>query len=231
MAEPWIRRTLEALPDAQVVQGYGLTETAPILTFLEHRHHRDALEGNRPERLASAGTPLPAVEVRIADDQGKPLPAGQAGEVLVRGPNVSPGYYNLPDINAATFRDGWFATGDVGRVDEDGFLYLLDRKKDVIVTGGENVYSSEVEAALYRHPGVVEAAVIGVPDQLFGETVFAAVVARPGTGVDAESLAKHCRTLIGGYKVPRRFAFVDALPKSAVGKVLKGELRRTYAAR
>jgi long-chain acyl-CoA synthetase len=231
MAESWIRRAVESLPGAQVVQGYGLTETAPILTFLEHRHHREALEHGDAARLASAGKPLPAVELRIVDDDGRVKPTGSSGEVVVRGPNVTPGYFNLPGENAASFRDGWFHTGDVGRVDDEGFLYLLDRKKDVIVTGGENVYSSEVEAALYQHPDVAEVAVIAVSDELYGETVFAAVVRRPGSAVEAPELVAHCRTHIGGFKIPRQFAFVDSLPKSAVGKVLKAELRRRYGSR
>ena len=230
MAEIWIRRALEALPHARLTQGYGLTETAPLLTFLEHHHHRAAIEAGRPERLASAGQALPGVDLRIVDDAGRELPAGAAGEVAVRGPNVTPGYLDLPEANAQALRDGWFHTGDVGRLDEDGFLYLLDRKKDLIVTGGENVYSSEVEAALYEHPGLAEAAVIAVPDEVYGEAVFAVVVAKPGNALTAEDIVAHCRGRIGGYKIPRRFAFVEALPKSALGKVLKAELRKRYAA-
>ncbi len=219
MAEKWVRAALAALTGAQVVQGYGLTETAPILTFLSHADHQLALAGNE-KILASAGKALPGVELRIEEG---------SGEILARGPNVTPGYLGLAEADAETFRGGWFHTGDVGRLDEDGFLYLLDRKKDVIVTGGENVYSSEVEAALFKHAGVAEAAVIGVPDELYGESVFAAVVARPGASLDGAELSAHCRKLIGGYKIPRKFAFVDSLPKSALGKVLKAELRKRYA--
>ena len=226
MAEQWIRRTLEALPNAQVTQGYGLTETSPILTLLEHRHHVDALATGNPARLAAAGKALPGVDLRIVDDAGQEVPAGDSGEVAVRGPNVTPGYLDLADVNAEVFRDGWFHTGDVGRVDAEGFLYLLDRKKDVIVTGGENVYSAEVEAVLHRHPGVGEAAVIGVPDELYGETVFAIIVPKAKGGLSETDIAAHCRGLIGGFKIPRKFAFVDGLPKSALGKVLK---RRKFA--
>ena len=145
---------------------------------------------------------------------------------------MSPGYLDRPNETAAVFRGGWFFTGDVGRLDPEGFLYLLDRKKDMIITGGENVWSSEVEAALYRHPDVVEAAVIGVPEETWGEAILAVIV--PAAGSDLASggaegaLIEHCRRFIGGYKVPHRFRFVDALPKSAMGKVLKGELRRRY---
>ncbi len=230
MAEAWIRRALEALPAAQVTQGYGLTETAPILSFFEHRHHLEALASGNTARLACAGKTLPGVDLRIVDDAGRDVARGASGEVLVRGPNVTPGYYKLPEVNAETFRDGWFHTGDVGREDEDGFLYLLDRKKDMIVTGGENVYSSEVEAVLLAHPGIAEAAVISVPDTVYGEAVFAVIVARAGAALNDAALMAHCREHIGGYKIPRRFAYAEALPKSALGKVLKAELRAKYAA-
>lgn len=228
MAESWIRRALAALPQALVTQGYGLTETAPILTFLEHRHHREALDSGNPGRLAAAGKTLPGVDLRIVDDDGKEVSAGGSGEVIVRGPNITPGYHGMDALNAATFRNGWFHTGDVGKVDDEGFLYLLDRKNDIIVTGGENVYSAEVEAVLMQHPLIADAAVIGVPDELYGETVFAAVVSKPGAPLDAAEVIAHCRKLIGGYKIPRKMAFVDSLPKSALGKVLKAELRQRY---
>ncbi len=223
MAPEWVEKAMAAFATAELAQGYGLSETSPILTILEAKDHRRALAEGRTDRLASAGRPLPGVELRLVDqDDG-------VGEVAVRGPNVTPGYLNLPEVNAAAFRDGWFLTGDVGRLEEDGFLYLLDRRKDMIVTGGENVYSTEVEAALYRHPGVAEAAVFGVSHEVYGETVCAAVVPAPGATLTEDELAAHCRAHIGGYKVPRRILFVDALPKSAVGKVLKTELRNRYA--
>ena len=228
MAENWIRRALEALPAAKVTQGYGLTETAPILSFFEHRHHLEALASGNTARLACAGKTLPGVDLRIVDDAGREVPTGASGEVIVRGPNITPGYYGLPQANRESFRDGWFHTGDIGREDDEGFLYLLDRKKDMIVTGGENVYSSEVEAALFTHPGVAEAAVIGVADETYGEAVFAVVIAKPGVTLDSDELIVHCRGSIGGFKIPRRFAFVDSLPKSALGKVLKADLRQRF---
>lgn len=230
MAEPWIRRTLEALPLTSVTQGYGLTETAPILSFLTHGDHLAALAASDSARLACAGRTLPGVDLRIVDDAGNDVPPGASGEVVVRGPNVTPGYCGLPEVNRDTFRDGWFHTGDIGREDADGFLYLLDRKKDMIVTGGENVYSSEVEAALGTHPGIAEVAVIGVPDETYGEAVFAVVAAKPGAELAVPELIAYCRGRIGGYKIPRRFAFVDMLPKSALGKVLKADLRRQFGA-
>ena len=228
MAENWIRRALEALPAAKVTQGYGLTETAPILSFFEHRHHLEALASGNTARLACAGKTLPGVDLRIVDDAGREVPTGASGEVIVRGPNITPGYYGLPQANRESFRDGWFHTGDIGREDDEGFLYLLDRKKDMIVTGGENVYSSEVEAALFTHPGVADAAVIGVADETYGEAVFAVVIAKPGVTLDSDELIVHCRGSIGGFKIPRRFAFVDSLPKSALGKVLKADLRQRF---
>jgi long-chain acyl-CoA synthetase len=139
---------------------------------------------------------------------------------------VACGYHNRPAENAAVFRNGWFHTGDVGRVDDEGYIFVQDRKKDMVVTGGENVYTSEVEAAIYRHPGVHEVAVVGVPDERFGEALCAVIVPSPGTTLTAHEIIAHCRSHIGGYKIPRRITFLEALPKSAMGKVLKSELRR-----
>ena len=232
-AHAWIRRTVEAFPGVELVHCYGLTETSPILTTLGWNQHLAGLEGG--DRLRSVGRPVIGVELRIADDEESHLPSGAAGEIVVRGPNVSGGYLNRPNETAAVFRDGWFHTGDVGRLDDEGYLYLLDRKKDVIITGGENVWSAEVEAALYAHPDVIEAAVIGMPDEVWGEAVLAVIVPAPGTGLVSEdgpdALIAHCRGLIGGYKVPRQFRFIEAMPKSAMGKILKSELRRRYASR
>lgn len=228
MAVEWIKRAMEKLPNTGLQQLYGLTETSPILTTLTAEEHRHALATGRHELLRSVGKPVVHVDLRIVDDRGRELPRGEVGEVAVRGPNVTQGYLGAPEQNAATFRGGWFHTGDVGRLDAEHNLYLLDRLKDMIITGGENVYSSEVEAALYRHPGVHEAAVVGVPDATWGEAVFAVIVPAPGHRLREEEIVEHCRRHIGGYKIPRRMAFVDALPKSAMGKILKTELRKTY---
>ena len=230
MDAAWIRRMVEAFPGVELVHSYGLTETSPILTTLGWPQHLAGLEGG--DRLRSVGRPLVGVELRIVDDNGNDVPAGEAGEIAVRAPNVSEGYLDRPDETAAVFRGGWFHTGDVGGLDAEGFLYLFDRKKDVVITGGESVWSTEVEAALYAHPDVVEAAVIGVPDQTWGEALLAVVVLAPGSALGAgngvDLLVAHCRERIGGYKVPRRYRFVDALPKSAMGKILKADLRRRY---
>ena len=228
MAVEWIRRTMDAFPAANVQQGYGLTETSPILTTLDEDVHVAAMQRGEYEILKAAGRPLVGIDMRIVDADGTEVPIGEGGEVVVRGPNVTVGYLNRPEENAMAFRDGWFHTGDIGKMDEKGFMFLLDRKKDMIVTGGENVYSSEVEAALYQHENVHECAVVGVPDDKYGEALFAAIVPRPGTSLTDSEIIEHCRDLIGGYKIPRRMAFVDELPKSAMGKILKTEIRKIY---
>jgi long-chain acyl-CoA synthetase len=168
------------------------------------------------------------VDVRILGVDGQPLPLGATGEIVLRGPQVARGYHNRPQETAEAFRDGWFWTGDLGRMDAEGYLFVLDRKKEMVVTGGENVYTLEVEAALYQHPGIREVAVVGIPDKQFGEALFAAIVPLPGWQLTADEVIAHCRGLIGGYKIPRRIAFIDSLPRSAVGKVLKQELRRIH---
>jgi len=228
MPVEWVRAVCAVIPGTELFHCYGLTETSPLLTILDGASLRSCLESGDTSRLKSAGRPLPGVEMRIADDEGRPVPPGKTGEIVVRGPNVSKGYLKRDRENADVFRDGWFHTGDVGRLDEDGYLFLVDRKKDMIITGGENVYSSEVEAVLYRHPGVSEAAVIGVPDDRYGEALFAVIVPRTGVTLTAEEIIDHCRAHIGGYKIPRRIAFVDALPRTAVGKVQKAALRERY---
>ncbi len=228
MAVQWTRRLMEAFPQVDVMQGYGLTETSPILTTLDGDVHAAAIASGAYDILKAAGRPVVGIDMRIVDDDGTVMPLGTPGEVVVRGPNVSRGYLNRPEEDERAFRDGWFHTGDVGRMDENGFMYLLDRKKDMIITGGENVYSQEVEVALHSHENVHECAVVGVPDAKFGEALFAVIVPRPGTTLAEDEVIEHCRGLIGGYKIPRRMAFVDELPKSAMGKILKSELRKLY---
>ncbi|MDD9944889.1 MAG: AMP-binding protein [Myxococcales bacterium] len=228
MSVPWIGRMLDALPAVQCTQGYGLTETSPILTMLSSAEQREArMTGD--ERLASVGRAAVGVELSIIDEQGHPLESGQVGELQVRAPNVSRGYLNRARDNTEAFQAGWFRTGDVGRLDERGYLYLLDRKKDRIITGGEIVHSLEVEAVLHQHPSVQECAVVGIPDEIYGEALLAAVVPVTGREVDPQALIEHCRGRIGGYKIPRRYVFLDALPRSALNKVLKHELRRVYS--
>ncbi|GAC58579.1 putative fatty-acid--CoA ligase [Gordonia hirsuta DSM 44140 = NBRC 16056] len=214
-------------------QVYGMTEAAPIVTFLTHEDHRDGIAATSPEaqaRLRSAGRPIVGVDVVIRDPQGSPLPTGDVGEITVRGMNVMQGYLNKPDETADVLIDGWFHTGDMGYLDGSGYLYVVDRLKDMIITGGENVYSTEVENALYRHPDVIEVAVFGTPDPRWGEAVTAAVVLRRDGDELVEELRDHCRDLIAGYKVPRVIHIVDeALPKSGAGKILKRNLRDRYS--
>jgi long-chain acyl-CoA synthetase len=228
LAAEWIERILKAFEGIAVIGTYGLTETAPILTALPMAEHMRALQTGDLDILRGCGRPLQGVDLRIVDQDGAEVETGQAGEVTVRGPNVFEGYLDRPEATAAALKDGWFHTGDIGRYDGRGYLTLLDRKKDMIVTGGENVYSGEVEAALHQNPKVHECAVVGVPDDTYGEALLAAVVPAPGATLSEAELIAHCRTLIGGYKVPRRYVFLEALPRSAMNKVLKSELRQTY---
>jgi long-chain acyl-CoA synthetase len=233
MAIEWIERVAKAFPNANFSNSYGLTETAPDLTVFDPGEFRDAIQrvsttGERTGPLTSVGKPNVLNEIKIVARDGKEAKPGEIGELLARGPNITKGYWNRPEETAAALKDGWLHTGDIARIDEGGYVYLLDRLKDMVITGGENVYSSEVEAVLHRHPAVAEVAVIGVPDAKLGETIMAVIVPKPGTTPSEEEIAQHCRQSLGGYKIPRRFAFVERLPRSAMGKVLKTELRNTY---
>jgi long-chain acyl-CoA synthetase len=220
-----LRRAARLFPDAELMTMYGATETAPIVTTLRGLHR--LLDG---PQARSCGRPTVGVEARVVDPQERtPVAAGEVGEVAVRGPNVMAGYWRKPEQTAAVLADGWYHTGDLGYLDEEGYLYLVDRAKDMIVTGGENVYSTEVEDALYRHPAVLEAAVFGIPDERWGEAVHAVVVPRVETDVTEEDLIRHCREAIADYKVPKRIELRDEpLPKSGAGKLLKRELRAPF---
>ena len=219
-----LRRTHQAFPGARLLHIYGATETAPIATTL--LGVEDVLD---TPRARSCGQPAVGVDVEVRGPDGTRVAAGDVGEVVVRGPNVMGAYWNKPEQTAAVLHDGWYATGDLGYLDDDAYLYLVDRAKDMIVTGGENVYSTEVEEVLFRHPGVLEAAVFGVPDERWGEAVHAVVVPRAEAGLDAEELVAWCRESIAGYKVPKVVELrSEPLPKSGAGKVLKRELRAPY---
>ena len=221
-----VRRGAEAFPGTEFVHVYGATETSPIVSGLRHE-----LEVIDDERGRSAGHPVLGCRIVIRTADGTPAPIGDVGEVTVRGANVMAGYWNKPEQTAAALRDGWYWTGDVGRVDDGGHLYLLDRSKDMIISGGENIYCTEVEDALYTHPAVLEATVFGIPHESWGEAVHAVVVLRPDApdDLDATTLIAHCRDNIAGYKVPRSVEFrSEPLPKSGPGKVLKRELRNPY---
>ena len=217
--------------DCDVAQFYGMTETAPTVTHLSPADHRRGMSGKKPHisRLRTVGTPVAGVEVDIRGPNGEPVPIGEIGEICVRGPNVMLGYWNRPDATTAALAGGWYHSGDAARVDEDGYVYIVDRFKDMIITGGENVYSTEVEAALLEHAAVNEAAVFGIPDGHWGEAVHAIVSLSPGAGVTAQELIAHCRNQIAGYKVPRSIELrTEPLPKSGAGKLLKHVLRKPF---
>lgn len=220
-------RALAAWPHAEFFQAYGLTETAGAVCInLPANHTARARESGR---LASVGRAGLGAEIRVVDEQGNELPRGTVGEIVVRGPMVTSGYWGQPDTTAQALRGGWFHTGDGGRMDADGYLYIADRLKDMIISGGENVYPAEVEGALRTHPAVTDAAVIGIPDKRWGEAVHAVVVLQAAGAHSEEALREEltawCRQRLGGYKCPRSLEFVAALPLSAAGKVLKTELR------
>ena len=226
IAEQVLRRAMEIF-GCDFAQGYGMTETTAVLTYLEPSDHRRAL-AEKPELLLSAGRPIPGTELRIVDDQDREVARGSIGEIAARGPQMMRGYWNLPEASAETLRGGWLHTGDAGVMDEEGFVYLQDRLKDMIVSGGENVYPREVENVLFEHPAVADAAVLGVPDEKWGEAVKAVVVLRAGLSVTADELVEYCRGRLAGYKRPRSVDFVEALPRNPSGKVLKRELREKY---
>jgi acyl-CoA synthetase (AMP-forming)/AMP-acid ligase II len=226
ISEALLERVMAVLPKVSFVQGYGMTELSPIATLNTAYYH--SVEGRKLGKLSSAGRAARCMEVRIVDADDREVPRGTVGEVVVRGPNVMLGYWNQPELTALAIRDGWMHTGDGAWMDEDGFIFIADRLKDMIVSGGENVYSGEVENALARHPAVAACAVIGIPDERWGETVHAVVVTRAGAELAVEDVIAHCKTLIAGYKCPRSVAFVDQLPLSGAGKVLKAALREPF---
>ena len=213
-----VRRIEKLFPGRTPGQGWGLTETSSVTTY-----------NSGPDYLAhpdSVGVPVPVCDVKAVDESGADLPTGAVGELWIKGPNVVKGYWNKPEATAATFTDGWLHSGDVGRVDEEGFVYLLDRAKDLIIRGGENVASAEVEAALFEHPGVADVAVVGISHPVLGEEVGAVVQRRPGTAATQEELRAHVAARLAAFKVPARVWFRDEpLPRNPAGKVLKRELR------
>jgi acyl-CoA synthetase (AMP-forming)/AMP-acid ligase II len=226
-----VREVRRALPKAKLLQVYGLSE-AGFLTGLTDAEHTD-------DRLQSCGRPCPGIDLRVVDADGEPVASGELGNLVARGPGIMRGYWHdieedLPgessvDETAEALRGGFFHTGDIGRQDKDGYFYIVDRAKEMIVSGGENVYSGEVEAAIYEIPEVKEAAVFGIPDEKWGELVAAVVVLRPGTNLSAEELKEYCKTRIASYKVPRHIEFMtEELPKSGSGKILKRVLREKY---
>lgn len=216
-------RAMAALPNVGYSQAYGMTELSPVATQLRPSEHCG--EHRTLGRHRSAGRATMITEVKIVDPDDNEVSVGETGEIVVRGPNMMMGYWNRPEDTAEALRGGWMHTGDAGRMDVDGYVYVVDRIKDMIITGGENVYSAEVESALSTHPAVASVAVVGRPDMRWGETVHAVVCLREDAAATGEELAAWCRERIAGYKTPRSFEFREALPLSATGKVLKNGLR------
>jgi len=220
-AAPLALETITALKEATgagIVEAYGMTESTTIITMTPWRGTLKA---------GSVGTPICNTDLRIVDlETGtKDMPQGEEGEVIFKGPQMLQGYYNMPEETANSIRDGWFYTGDIGKFDEDGYLYIVDRKKDMIIAGGYNIYPRDIDEILFEHPKVVEACTVGVPDQYRGETVKAFIVVKPGETLTTEEMNTYCREKLAAYKVPKLYEFVDDLPKSAVGKILRRKLR------
>lgn len=219
-----LREAVRMIPAAGFLQCYGMTETTGTIAVLPPEDHD--LAGN--QRMRSAGRAVPGAEIRIVDEDGVELPRGAVGELIVRSPSNMIGYWNLEDATRASLRDGWMHTGDAAYMDEDGYVYIQDRMKDMIISGGENIYPAQVESAIYGHPAVAEVAVIGVPDDSWGEAVKACVVARPGETIDPQGIIDWARERIAGFKVPKSVDVIPALPRNASGKILRRELRAPY---
>ncbi len=216
-----VMRRFEQEFGAKVLEGYGLSETSPVASF----NHPD-----RERKPGSIGTPVEGVEMKLVDDGGRDAPAGGVGEIAIRGHNVMKGYWKRPEATGQAIRDGWFHTGDLAKVDEDGYYFIVDRKKDLIIRGGYNVYPREIEEVLYEHPAVREAAVVGMPDEMFGEEVGAAVALKAGEDVSAGELRDYVRARVAAYKYPRHVWLLDELPKGPTGKILKREVALPAAA-
>lgn len=215
-----VLRGFQAKFACPVLEGYGLSEAAPVVSA-----HRPDL----PQKPGSIGIPIPGVEVRIVDEKDHDVPVGEMGELILKGPNISPGYYKMPEENSQSFRDGWLYTGDIARMDEDGYLYIVERKKDLIIRGGFNIYPWDVEEILLEHPAILDVAVIGLPDVILGEEVKAFLVLRPGQHVTTEEIIAHCQDRLGRYKCPKYVEFLDRLPRSPIGKILRKELRDRHS--
>jgi fatty-acyl-CoA synthase len=201
-------------------QGFGMTETGPTVFLVDEAH--------AISKSGSVGKPQAFVDVRIVDKSGVDVPSGEMGELLIKGPGVTPGYWQLPEVTGQSFEHGWLHSGDVARRDEDGYYYIVDRWKDMFISGGENVYPAEVENVLFSHPAVAEAAVIGVPDPKWGEVGRALIVVKPGQTLTEQEVLDFCQGRLAKYKIPKSVVFIAALPRNAAGKVLKTELRKQF---
>jgi long-chain acyl-CoA synthetase len=210
-----VMRGFEEAFGCKILEGYGLSETSPIASF----NHPD-----RERKPGSIGTPLQGVEMRVVDDDGEEVAQGEIGEIVIRGHNVMKGYLNQPEATAEAIKDGWFYTGDMAKIDEDGYFFIVDRKKELIIRGGYNIYPREIEEVLYEHPAVREVAVVGVPHEQLGEEVGAAIALKDGQSVDIDELKAFVKEQVASYKYPRTMWFVDELPKGPTGKILKREI-------
>ncbi|RMF70131.1 MAG: long-chain fatty acid--CoA ligase, partial [Calditrichaeota bacterium] len=212
-----VARQFETVSRGNLVEGYGLSESSPVT-------HANPVHGKRKE--GSIGLPVPNTDARVVDPETrKTLPVGEVGELAVRGPQVMRGYWNMEQETRDVLKDGWLFTGDIARMDEEGYFYIVDRKKDMIIAGGFNIFPREVEEVLYEHPGVLEAAVIGAPDEYRGETVKAFIVPKEGASLDPEEIVAFCRKRLAPFKVPRQIEFRESLPKSSIGKILRRVLK------
>ena len=219
-----LREAVQTIPGAGFLQCYGMTETTGTIAMLPPEDH--ALDGN--QRMRSAGKAVPGAELKVIGEDGGELPCGEVGELICKSPSNMIGYWNLPDATRGALKDGWMHTGDAAYMDEDGYVYIQDRIKDMIISGGENVYPAQVESAIYGHPAVSEVAVIGVPDETWGEAVKACVVPKPGTTVDPDDIIAFTRERLAGFKVPKTVEVIDAMPRNPRGKILRRELRAPF---
>lgn len=227
MPEAVIKQAMEVLPDVAFRQAYGQTEASPVITVLPPERH--TFEGPLAGKMKSAGQAIPGIDLCIMDEENNVLENEVVGEVCMRGPNIMKGYRNMPEQTSKSIVDGWLHTGDGGYMDDDGFLFIVDRVKDMIISGGENIYSAEVENALYQHDAISQCAVIGIPHEKWGEQVHAVVVLKEGAEADEQTLIDHCKKLIAGFKCPQSVSFQsEPLPLSGAGKILKTELRKPF---
>lgn len=218
----------EKFPNVELGQGYGLTEAAPTVAILDQHDHGDIHTELGRKRLRSAGRESLVTEVRIMDDDGREVKPGETGEICVRGANVMLGYWKNPEMTANALKGGWLHTGDMATMDADGYIYIVDRKNDMIISGGENIYPREVEEVIYRHPSVMEAAVVGIPDPVWGESVKAVVALKPGMTATEEEIIKLCKDDLASYKKPKSVDFVESLPKTAIGKIQRRLVKEKF---
>ncbi|MGG0174741.1 long-chain-fatty-acid--CoA ligase [Gottfriedia acidiceleris] len=222
-----LQKAMRMLPEVQFGQGFGMTEAIGVAYLSYEDHDLFAKDGNE-SKLRSCGRGILGVELKVVDENAKPVMPGQIGEIIIRGKNIMKGYWNLPEETAKVLKNGWYHTGDMATVDDDHYLYIVDRKKDMIITGGENVYSREVEEVVYKHPDVLEVAIIGIPDEKWGEAVTAIVVKKANSTLMEQDIIEFIRPRLANYKVPKFVKFIDELPKTASGKILKRNLREQY---